>query len=986
MSRNDDIHIRVIDRRSTLAGIEYQLYPTDDWLRSSIIRKNSPHLIELYSWIRSLGGDPRRGLEGLDGRNRVQSALAPWSRRTAKQLPYSSSTLLSTLSQKGEEGSGNKAVPRPTPANRKRVTIAEDDTLETCGEGSNDISAKDRSAMSTEQCVQDEGIFPSHGDSPVSPQTPQQEPRQEEGRQQTPVSATESINTKVLDFNQNAIQHIATFFKEGLDATGITVFGDLLGPNRRPTVELVSSFFYGVVLSPLLEPALIEAAIQVLQRTLQLHGPEPFAGLWDVSARRRELRDGTMPIISGFFNPSSTAVSNLFLSYPQHSGTNSPTTPSSSTAGYDLNGSSSSTSSSSRPGGSSDSRNDYISIPRRLPAWNDFWELIRAQLRLDHRPETRRFFEFQEFRIHLVLHPDGEQSSSEDEDEDENENEDDDIVDSDDKDEVPMNTKKRKRSRPNAKPTKKQPEREIRDELGRKIVSFLFNVLEQDIIKKNLSKHTFFYQRILMMDIQRTSSARLALDFIFQVVQKATVEPYLKRPVRQRRHSLSYTNTTVATNSYDKGGDDADESSAMDFSFTEEDSIASINELLGDNHNDGDNNDVEDDDYKEEDLEKDPVRLWDSMGKSELTPAGQELLDIAHRMLSWLIQYAQSGMFGRDLDSEWLAREVLQRIGKLQNLRDSEERKGSGVRGGRLAGSSASVSGGSSASLTAVSTAGETGAGSRKLVIEDKVSKCRMRIDQTEAFWRGLIYPHASSFSAITSTHNNTLPIEPSPGLGTFTMIILDLQFRIHSSGASLSKARVPGSLPVFKHVVEHYVAPPSLLEGITLSSVAAVSTALDDNSANEQSPVRQRRTRGGRRGRGGKEGGRASKKAAGQALSTKKMNDKAIEDILLVLENLEWLVMKMEVLIAAWIQSVGLRREDLAGTCLEAHPLLNSSGLFEANEEPANTTATTSTPSTGWAAMSHTLKSIGGTLWTRWQNLEETIVLAVLTEEASLT
>ncbi|KAF9157462.1 hypothetical protein DFQ26_008710 [Actinomortierella ambigua] len=1051
MSRHDDIHIRVVDKRVSYAGIEYQLYPTDDWLRSAILRKSSPHLVELYSWISSLGGDPRRGLDDLDGPNNSLSSLSPWSKRSSKLSAASS--IPPHRGGSGAKANGNssgtttKVIPRPVPANRRRTTTLEAGTTEVLAEGINNDLAEDQ-VEPPERASSVKGDFSAPLCEHDQPQQQQQQEQSAPPQQQQSTSSPESKakDLKVLDFDQNAIQHIATFFKEGLDATGITVFGDLLGPNRRPTVELISSFFYGVVLSPLLEPALIEAALQILQRTLQLHGPEPFAGLWDVSARRRELRDGTLPIISGFFNPKSAAVSNLLLSYPLHSGANSPATSSSSAAassiggGYGLDdddgfggvgggegsGWSKGIGSTGDGGGVGVGAGGAIGggvgvIPRRLPAWNDIWEMMRAQLRLDNRQENRRFFEFQEFRINLVLQQPnglggGESSSSEEEDEEEEEKEEGENADETNQEgseengsslsptSTAVNGMKRKRrhrqqQQPSmaAKAPKQRPEREIRDELGRKLVGFLFDVLEQDIVQKN---------------------ARLALDFIFQVVQTATIEPYLKRPVRvKQQQSLSYTSasTAVANDNHPHGVDTvADESSnAMDISFTEDDSMtggAHMMDIVSDHdHEHPDKNPTHNNNNNNQsnghlhlaDVDPHPAQCWDRMGRSELTAAGQELLDLAHRMLAWLIQYAQSGMFGRELDSDWVAREVLQRIGKLQNLRDSEERRnvgGSWGGGGGGRGRSAANADGATAAAAASPLQPPTAADSSESSMEDRIAKCRMRIDQTEAFWRGLVYPNACSLSTITrpkrvamsgdgdgESSGDDHPLEPLPGLCTFTMIILDLQFRIHGTGASLSKARVPGSLPVFKHVVEYYAAPPPLPECFTSFGVtAAASIAMDE----KQQAVRAAPSRR-------KQAGRPSKKAvaaaAAQALMVKKANDKVIDEILMTLDNLEWHVMKMEILIAAWIRSSGLRREDLAGTGLEAHPLL----VDVDDSVKATTTVSTSpataangsatSPRTGWMAMSQTLQTVGGSLWTRWQNLEQSVALAVLTEELGM-
>jgi len=91
-------------------------------------------------------------------------------------------------------------------------------------------------------------------------------------------------------------------------------------------------------------------------------------------------------------------------------------------------------------------------IGNRLPNWNDLWDLVKAELGMDSKPESKQHIALQEYHIRLRLQ--GEDQTQEP-----------------------------------ASPTTEElfgsEAQIVREELGRAIVGLLMRVLEQDSVSSN---------------------------------------------------------------------------------------------------------------------------------------------------------------------------------------------------------------------------------------------------------------------------------------------------------------------------------------------------------------------------------------------------------------------------------------------------------------------------------------------------------------------
>src|SRR5690606_13226468 len=124
------------------------------------------------------------------------------------------------------------------------------------------------------------------------------------------------------------------------------------------------------------EPGTIEAAIHVLDRTLTLHGSEPFQHIWDVQKRRREFADGTSPFSKQSY--ASTSVSSSAESGMDIGSTGGMNTRSRGGNGGGM--------SSQSNGTSSADISEMVTTPvptGRLPGWNSIRDLIKTELGLD---------------------------------------------------------------------------------------------------------------------------------------------------------------------------------------------------------------------------------------------------------------------------------------------------------------------------------------------------------------------------------------------------------------------------------------------------------------------------------------------------------------------------------------------------------------------------------------------------------------------------
>ncbi|KAF9948703.1 hypothetical protein BGZ72_009426 [Mortierella alpina] len=499
----------IIDKRQTDAGTEYLVSSTNEWIASSTSRVIHPELVELYEWLHNSGfrsgatvfaPSSTHVTTAKGARKRVQSSSgpAPASRRQSEtQAEGQAQPKDDTLRiEDGQAKQDNEALADETKVDSSdQSSDSQDDPLmpklkKQRLEGS---YIEEMSHL----VIDNSGESASTLESTPPPTSAIHDMSLEDKQPAAPgnESNVENEEPQVMAFNKNTEQMIEVYFKEGMDASGVEMFDILLGPSRRPNKEFVAAFFYAVILSPLTEPATIEAAVHVLDRILTLHGPEPFELIWDVQKRRREVSDGTNPL-------------------SRQAGSMAADTSSETGSGMGATGTSSWSNGTGRRNAEfSDSSLQHasLSLSGRLPSWNSIWDLIKAQFGLDTRPESRQHIALQEYHIRIRLQGD----------------------------ELPHSPSLvRGKSRPGTNPGSEdeseedktvKEEQEIREGIGRLIVGVLMRVLEQDAVLKNLSKTSFFCRHVLQLQPYTSAqSIQQALNVAFQIVGLAATPRYLE--------------------------------------------------------------------------------------------------------------------------------------------------------------------------------------------------------------------------------------------------------------------------------------------------------------------------------------------------------------------------------------------------------------------------------------------------------------------------
>ncbi|KAG0374603.1 hypothetical protein BGX24_010189 [Mortierella sp. AD032] len=858
MSTQDSL--RIIDKRQNISGTEY-LFNSGDWIASSTSRCVNPELVELYEYLHNSGF--RKGANVFNPllrprlvlpkgiRKRIQSSSGPVtaSLTTASEAALTQTNLSASGSQETnatssaaqndlgqdadqitdmsfeqEEGQNNQDSDSSTsvqpPSKKPRIAVLRK-------EGSLGLSQ-----LSIESTQNDND---SCGSRPVSPSTSalssprgndQKSAAEDSSNPSTPTSGFKQ-NKKdmaVVEFNKNTENMITIYFKSGLAA-----------------------FFYAVILSPLTEAATIEAAIHVLDRVLTLHGPEPFQAIWDVQKRRREFADGSNP----FSKTSSSSDRDPDIrTGSRSSAANKPLTL------KDLSS---------------------AALAGRLPSWNDTWDLIKAELGLDTREESKQHISLQEHQIRLRLEGgeaavEMEQPSKDLDDED--------LVQGED----------------NKSDKAITEEQEIREEVGRGIVGLLLRVLEQDAILNNMSPTSFFCRDVLCINRYTSShTIRQTLDLAFQIVGLATSSRYFE--VRPRPNPTAPSTTKP----------------------------------LGK-----------------------PARAtspWPVNERCILNAAGLEILQLGQQIILLLVRFAEAGDLLSGKGLEELAREVISRLSKV-----NRDRK-----------------------LPSTTSEGRGTSFVSPLFLE------RYNLDQTEVFLKTLIQGpclleagtgsgasvklrrdaaqrqqgSATDSVVVEQDENNGMfksQIGVCTGSSVFVMILVDYWFRNNTTATN------PGNMLNFRAVVEKYPVPGQLRP----STLATASTPT--------TPRKPAGTRKTSRGAASKleisedEVHLTSTEGNDDQPSYAQWNAKDLEEI-------EWTVMMMEVLVWAWIEARGIRRDEIQSTGLEQV-------LFP---EEAGTPSLKSYPESGWLLMSEVLGRVGGTLKTRWEQLESVIEAALLVEDLGL-
>ncbi|KAG0243667.1 hypothetical protein BGX31_010368 [Mortierella sp. GBA43] len=551
----------------------------------------------------------------------------------------------------------------------------------------------------------------------------------------------------------------------------------------------------------------------------------------------------------------------------------------------------------------------------RLPSWNNTWDLIKTEFGLDLKSESKLYISLQERNIRMRLQgTDAAQDPSSTKNEVEEENQ---------------------------EPAIKE-EREIRDEVGRAIVGLLIRVLEQDSVMKNVSSESFFYRDVLgIKTYSPTHAVRQALDVIFQICGVALSSRYLETPCLTASSSIS--------------GSKADSTTAPSSTGAASNTSRS-------------------------------AATWPLNERCKLNSVGMEILQLGQQFLLLLIRFVEAGEVALGRGLEDLVMEVQSRLNKLN--RDREVPGGSSKRTGSKA-SSGTVPG-----------------------MHYFLERCTL--DQTEIFLKSLLQgpclldwgtgsgagvklrkeKAAQSDTAIgpgTSTgtgtgtdadtgangssgENEYRTIFKSQtgtcmGSSTFVMILVDYWFRSKTtSGGAHSRLS-------FRNVVEDYAMPNELR--------VSASAAANNNTSKKKE-----------KGKGPKEKGKKAaekSKVTGKRKPSKPQKTPASSDNeedsdqehpveqwnAKDLEQVEWTVMMIEVLVWAWIEARGIRRDEIEGTGLEMILYPDSNGQSKQNAREDS--------ESGWITMSKLLKKVGGTLRSRWEQLESVIEAAIMVEDLGL-
>ncbi|KAG0324695.1 hypothetical protein BG004_003397 [Podila humilis] len=903
MASRFDESIRIVDKRQTDAGAEYLYSITGEWSSSSDSKRNTPELVELYEWLHSHGFQKDEAafattqLKSLtaakSARKRFRSTQrsdGPASSTTPETLLRSSSvasaettdiqggSIADTTHEAVQNGTDGSISAINHERSLKKIKLDGDAVQQ--GEGSEELSnaVKLTRGESFIEGINDLrlGVEPCDVDDPELADQPSV--TAEAATATSPFTKPESMNfvnstrletSKVLEFNRNQENMCSVYFSEGMDASGVEMIDILLGPTRKPTRMYVAEFFYGIVLSPATDIGTIEAALHVLERILALHGPEPFQLLWEVQKRRLELNNGN----SGFSKTSSMAAP--------------------------PDGNERDNWSSNKPLGLLESATDMdgpssmdVTSSRRLPAWTNVWELFKALMGLDTKPETKQYIALQEYQIKSRIFGDGIGSTSMAESKSTSNGSADSAVE----DEFESMRPKKKAE---YKPGDKIPEeQQVREEVGRSICGLLLKVLETDAVVKNLINRTYFRRYVMTTDAYSQSLAvRQALDSVFEFITLGTSSRYISwMPIAPK--TIPEAAATSA-----RGGSKTNKST---------------------------------------------VTVWPLNNRATLDEDGEEILQLGIRILLLLIRFVQAGQLLTERGLEELARETVSRLGKVN--RERALRPGQNVSQG---------------------------------------VRERCNLDQTEIFLTALIEGPSmpqrgratTTVSASTRRPSNQInhkateigesevtTMTPLPtgvvvGSSVFVVAVVDLWFRSTKSTTGHSSGFYQ---PSFQRIVDEYSVPCTLRPNpeapISIPPAAINST----------------RTRAGRASRSQSVEMPPSRVAVSAAeVSAGDDNDMSefghekwhARDV----EQLEWTVMMMEVLIKAWIHSRGIRRQDIEGTSL-------NNVLFPSEDNSANTSA-----SAGWQAMSNVLALIGGTLKARWDNLESVIEAAIMAEEQGL-
>ena len=341
---------------------------------------------------------------------------------------------------------------------------------------------------------------------------------------------------------------------------------------------------------------------------------------------------------------------------------------------------------------------------------------------------------------------------------------------------------------------------------------------------------------------------------------------------------------------------------------------------------------------------------WPLEDRCQLNAAGMETLQLGQQILMLLVRFTQAGTLFPDKGLEELARETLSRLSKM-----NKDRKVATTGSGRSSTGSSS----SSPFLLERYNLDQTEIFLKTLLqgpcLLDSGTgsgagmKCAMKENQFES----PVKNESFASSAIGFGAGSELPgggFRSQTGLcmgsSTFAMVLVDLWFQSKTTSKGSSSGS-GSSMLNFKTVVETYAMP------------AHVRPAANTTSSKKGS------------------------KSSSSSLLPLEDEERIAENWNAKdLEQLEWTVMMVEVLVWAWIEARGIRRHEIEGTGLEQ-------ALFPTDQSSQNTNSSGNSSqghsSSGWLVMSDVLSAIGGSLQRRWEHIESAIEAAIMIEDLCL-
>ncbi|KAF9185120.1 hypothetical protein BGZ51_002936 [Haplosporangium sp. Z 767] len=880
---------RIIDKRRTdvmiyisgpfVTGTEYLISTTGEWVQSSTSRCIHPELVELYEWLHNSGFRAGTTLFASIVQPKVITAKGARKRLQSPPLPTPNTLGNATATPQSETPVGEAPDGRSgsstfdadkidsnqedvsiLPKSKKPRLHKEPSYLEGLSQLSIDKADTTRDtdsediegADSTSKSPQASDLS-TNGPSVSTPIRTNIEMLALKDTMNRPIEKSKE-KKEVMPFNRNTEQMIEVYFKEGLDASGVEMFDTLLGPFRRPTKEFIAAFFYAVVLSPLTEPGTIEAAIHVLDRTLTLHGSEPFQHIWDVQKRRREFADGTSPFSKQSYTSSESSNAGSGVGIGSTGGMSTRS-----------RGGSSGGMSSQMNGASSADIPDMIAAPvptGRLPGWNSIRDLIKTELGLDLKEDSKQHIALQEHHIRLRLREEDhhhEPSSGR----------------TIPKIEIPNSASKIVNESGNANDKTKggeaaggiREEQEIRDEVGRAIVGFLLRVLEQDAVLKNLSITSFFCKDVLQLNsFSPTQAIRDTLDVVFQIVGLATSSAYLEPP----------TQFATSSPTTQKGRSSA------------------------------------------------TPAPWPLNERCKLNAAGSQILQLGQQLLLLLIRFVQAGSVLHGKGLEELTEIFLKMLIQGPCLLDPGTGSGAGA----------------------------------KLRHDDAQHHSHQTGDDIDND------PFSADTYGILKSQTGVCM-----GSCSFVTALVDHWFRTNTTARGTGPGGVNAQLNFWK-VVEEYTRPSRVRTAIAPPTASATRHTKVSKGANRRSGRNQTNSKG----------------ISIDAEEDQELQLMSVEGAMLSinedenlerwnakdLEQVEWTVMMVEVLVWSWIESRGIRRDELIGTGLEYVLFPEESSQQEHHNS-------------GWLEMKEMLDTIGGTLKTRWDHLESVVEIAVMIEDLCL-